>query len=102
MTTTNPWSVDTIEMFLYLNCPECVFLTKEKATFKNHALENHPLSNVFFGDKFEDKNLELNSNEDEFNTSVTNPMQVFLPIVDVDDSEAEDQIMIENEGEGLK
>ena len=47
----NPWQVDSIESFTYLKCPECVFDTKEKTCFQNHAIENHPLSHVLFGKK---------------------------------------------------
>ena len=49
--TENPWQVDSIESFTYLKCPECVFDTKEKTCFQNHAIENHPLSQVLFGKK---------------------------------------------------
>ena len=47
----NPWQVDCIDSFTYLKCPECVFDTKEKTCFQNHAIENHPLSHVLFGKK---------------------------------------------------
>ena len=47
----NPWQVDSIESFTYLKCPECVFDTKEKSCFQNHAIENHPLSHILFGQK---------------------------------------------------
>ena len=45
----NPWQVDSIQAFSCLKCPECVFDTKEENDFKNHALDNHPLSFVLFG-----------------------------------------------------
>ena len=38
--------MDSIEAFCNLKCPECIHETKEKTFFKNHALENHPLSHV--------------------------------------------------------
>ena len=42
----NPWQVDSVQAFLYLHCPECVFVTplKEQGNFQDHAIENHPLS----------------------------------------------------------
>ena len=48
----NPWLVESVQSFLYLKCPECVFDTKYKneEVFQYHALENHSLSNVLFGD----------------------------------------------------
>ena len=50
--TLNPWQVESIEAFYYLNCPECSFNSKDEIGFQDHAIENHPLSFVFFG-KFE-------------------------------------------------
>ena len=49
----NPWAVDSIDAFTCpgLKCPECIFFTKEKSIFENHATKNHPLSSAFF-DKF--------------------------------------------------
>ena len=46
--TVNPWQVESIEAFAYLKCPECVFDCKEEVIFQDHAVENHPLSNVLF------------------------------------------------------
>ena len=51
---TNPWLVDTIKAFSFLNCPECAFRTKEENLFAYHAARNHPLSTAFF-----DKQIEL-------------------------------------------
>ena len=50
--TMNPWLVESVQSFLYLKCPECVFSTKyeNEEIFQCHALENHSLSNVLFGD----------------------------------------------------
>ena len=49
MTTANPWQVDSVQEFACLKCPECTFDTKKGEVFKDHALENHPLSFVLFG-----------------------------------------------------
>ena len=47
--TINPWLVESVQAFTYLKCPECIFDTKEIHNFQAHALENHPLSIVLFG-----------------------------------------------------
>ena len=46
----NPWLVESVNSFLYLKCPECVFDTEyvNEEIFQYHALENHPWSNVLF------------------------------------------------------
>ena len=46
--SNNPWLVDSAQAFLFLNCPECIFKTKEEKTFECHAVKNHPLSCVLF------------------------------------------------------
>ena len=38
----NPWSVETVEQFLFYNCPECDNKTQSKTIFINHAYLNHP------------------------------------------------------------
>ena len=50
----NPWQVESIQAFYFLKCPECAFDTKEENYFHEHALQNHPLSIVFFGTKSEE------------------------------------------------
>ena len=52
----NPWNVVSLQAFLCLKCPECVFDTKEKDSFENHAIENHPLSIVLFGKTLKEEN----------------------------------------------
>ena len=49
MDVDNPWQVESIEAFYALKCPECTFYTKEDKIFFHHAVENHTMSNVFFG-----------------------------------------------------
>ena len=63
----NPWQVGSIESFTYLKCPECVFDTKEKTCFQNHAIENHPLSHVLFGKKGNNSTI-LNFDPNGFNS----------------------------------
>ena len=55
----NPWEVDSIWHFSHFHCPECSFITKDDENFRIHALENHHLSLILFGnehDKFNDAN----------------------------------------------
>ena len=47
--TDNPWNVDSVKAFYFLKCPECIFDTQEEYSFRDHAVENHPLSFVLFG-----------------------------------------------------
>ena len=46
----NPWLVDSVQAFAYLQCPECDFNSKDERYFEEHAAENHPLSYVLFGE----------------------------------------------------
>ena len=62
----NPWLVDSIHDFSSFQCPECIFNSKEEPEFKNHALENHPLSIEFFGGKYEEEYDENFPIKDEF------------------------------------
>merc|ERR1719203_641976 len=57
----NPWQVNTIQEFSYYKCPECTFEIQEEQFFQAHAVENHPLSYVFFG---------KNNEEEEFNDPI--------------------------------
>jgi hypothetical protein len=36
-----------------LNCPECAFKAKEEDVFQDHAVKNHSLSHIFFGQSSE-------------------------------------------------
>ena len=45
---SNPWLVDNIDDFWFLNCPECAFKTKIQNDFQKHAVGNHTLSSVLF------------------------------------------------------
>ena len=49
MDILNPWKVDSVNAFSFLKCPECVFDSKEVEIFQDHAIDNHPLSFVLFG-----------------------------------------------------
>ena len=45
----NPWLVENVQEFSFLNCPECGFKVKEENLFQDHAVKNHSLSSVLFG-----------------------------------------------------
>ena len=61
---SNPWLVDDIEDFWFLNCPECAFKTKEQKDFQKHAVGNHTLSLALFSyDSSE--SLEAATNNEE-------------------------------------
>ena len=45
----NPWNVESVQSFAFLNCPECSFKTKEENLFQDHAIALHPLCFVLFG-----------------------------------------------------
>ena len=60
MMANNPWIVDNLQAFLFLNCPECAFKTKKQTFFQNHATKNHPLSCVFF-ESINDNNTLVDS-----------------------------------------
>ena len=77
-TGQNPWQVETIQEFSYLNCPECSFKTKGDYFFQDHALKNHPLCYVLFGSRhsadkrlieFSEVILEKTKNHDKFPTT---------------------------------
>ena len=46
---SNPWQVDSIQTFYGLKCPECMFFSQKEIDFKDHAMENHPMSYLLFG-----------------------------------------------------
>ena len=56
----NPWKVSSIQAFTFLKCPECNFDTKVEDNFQCHAIENHPLSFVFFGKTCEGEEFDEN------------------------------------------
>ena len=56
----NPWQVQSIDAFYYLKCPECGFDTKDENFFELHATENHPLSFTFYGQTYNEPELEKN------------------------------------------
>ena len=55
----NPWNVDSIQAFVFLKCPECIFDTREEDNFRDHAFQNHPMSFAFFGKKLKEESFEI-------------------------------------------
>ena len=43
----NPWSVQSIDEFLYYNCPECDFKVKDGDSFEEHALLSHEQAKTY-------------------------------------------------------
>ena len=87
----NPWQVESIKAFYYLKCPECQYHTKEENLFENHAVENHPLSNVFFENKTvtklfdtKSKSLSISGIESE-NSDILEEAVKILEFPSVDD-----------------
>ena len=67
MSSNNPWSVNNIQEFWFLTCPECSFKTKDQDKFLDHAIENHPRSSELFNKdskEFDDK-LKIADFEDK-------------------------------------
>ena len=44
----NPWKVESVQEFAFLNCPECEFKDKDEENFQDHAVKYHPKSSVLF------------------------------------------------------
>ena len=63
MSTCNPWSVNNINDFWFLSCPECSFKTKEQGKFQIHAIENHPRSCQLFSGNTENNLTEKVKND---------------------------------------
>ena len=59
----NPWVVDNLKDFWFMNCPECVYKTRTENSFQDHAFENHPLSFVLF-ETYAKNNPENNNCDD--------------------------------------
>lgn len=53
----NPWDVASLADFSFFCCPECVYRSSDYCNFKDHALDNHPLSKIFFQKHSSDDNV---------------------------------------------
>merc|ERR1712012_204229 len=72
----NPWQVNSIEAFKVtcFKCPQCGSFTFQRNIFTSHAIKNHPLSLVLFGDG---GNLNSqNNNQERICNENTEPMQI--------------------------
>ena len=67
MMKENPWKVKSINVFSYLNCPECDFDTQDEAFLADHAVEEHPSCFVFCVKSIQSF-AHLNCPECDFNT----------------------------------
>jgi len=77
---TNPWDVESLQSFQFLKCPECTFDTKEENFFQMHAVDNHPLSFVFFGKTY--KEVEPTKKKVKSETVKVKSKTVFLIEID--------------------
>jgi len=78
----NPWHVESIHAFYFLKCPECGFDTKEEKNFQTHAIQNHPMSSVLFGERVLAKKiviLEQKPDPDEYEKDWNNQEESLLP-----------------------
>ena len=55
----NPWLVESFKAF---SCLECNFISRDDKSFREHALENHPLSSALFGKEINEDILTENVN----------------------------------------
>ena len=46
----NPWSLKSLEDFLFYCCPECDVKNRERSIFLNHVLDMHPQAKDFICD----------------------------------------------------
>ena len=69
---SNPWLVDDIEDFWFLNCPECAFKTKEQNDFQKHAVGNHTLSLALFSCDSSESHEAAATNKEEIETEARN------------------------------
>jgi hypothetical protein len=49
--SVNPWDVSNASVFLSYCCPECDFMSGNILGFSQHAVINHVLSNILFGER---------------------------------------------------
>ena len=74
----NPWNVPNLSDFMFYNCPECVYKSKDDTDFQTHAVVNHPQAKCFFEKLEENHELILENNHN--NISDHNPAENELKI----------------------
>ena len=62
---SNPWLVENVKAFSFLNCPECAFKVKEENLFQDHAMKHHSLSSVLFGSSSKTECVYIKSEPNE-------------------------------------
>ena len=89
----NPWQVDSIQAFTFLKCPECNYDTKQENDFKDHAVDNHPLSSVLFSKTLKKERFTdpLTDFEDANNTSFESPISYKLESKEFDEPDNEEE-----------
>ena len=97
----NPWKVNSIDAFSYLKCPEFEFDSKAESYFIRHAIKNHPLSHVFFGNDTIDDNtsvtiLKYNPNDIEKNIQENDENLQSASINLFEANTIKDEIILEN------
>ena len=75
MMNANPWLVDSIKAFSFLNCPECDFRTKEENLFAYHAAKNHPLSSAFYDQQIELEKSSIGLKTDEYSPGFNSKLE---------------------------
>ena len=81
----NPWLVDSVNAFSFLNCPECAFRTKGENLFAYHAAKNHPLSSAFYDQQIELENSSIGLKTVEYNPDLNSKLEA-IQTRDTDES----------------
>ena len=77
----NPWTVPTLEDFLFYCCPECPDKYRSSISFTNHAVKNHPKAKEKFGEIYlpdlefspDEQNDDINEDFNEDNEDGEEP-----------------------------
>ena len=87
--TENPWNVDSIQAFVFLKCPECIFDTKLEENFLEHAFGNHPNSSIFFDKRLKQEDEREECDIDEQFGDETKNQNTFEALNNCDNSKSE-------------
>ena len=66
----NPWTVPTLEDFLFYCCPECPHKSRSSISFTKQKKKNHPKSKEKFGDVYLPE-LEFSPDHEENDEDIT-------------------------------
>ena len=97
---TNPWRVDSIKAFSFLNCPECVFRTKEENLFAYHAAKNHPLSSAFYDKQIEQEKSSIGWETVEYSPDFNSKLEA-IQTKNIDESNDPLECIAKNINENL-